>query len=161
MKRGGAFEIRLRIGFASFDVRGGNEVLNVRPKICGAKAHFGEIAGGGSDDSKLRRRNSSEELLRAGKRGDVGNFLDFAAFHPAIFPEVDLGIGVGKQFANGSEAGTAVSGADHLIGIKIVFQGPTGPNAGDGGGGVDEDAVHIDEEGFARNGGHDAPDCKN
>ena len=87
--------------------------------------------------------------MRAGKSDDVGDFFDFAAFHPAIFFEMDGGIGLGKKFADRGEAGAAVGEVDDVIGIEIVLEGPATPYAGDGRGRVDEDAIHIDEEGFA------------
>jgi hypothetical protein len=149
MEGGGTLKIRLRIGFAALDVRGGDKVLNVRPKLGGAQTDFGESAGGGSDDGKLRGRNGGQQLLRAGKSDDVGDFLDFAALHPTILLEVDFCIGLRKQFANGSEASAAVSRTHHVVGIEMVLQGPAGPNACDGWGGIDEDPVHIEEESFA------------
>lgn len=87
--------------------------------------------------------------MRAGKSDDVGDFFDFAALHPTILFEMDGGIGLGKKFADGSQAGAAVGEVDDVVGIEIVLERPASPDARDGGGGVDEDAIHIDEEGFA------------
>jgi len=67
---------------------------------------------------------------------------------------MDGGIGVGKQFTDRGETGAAVGEVDDVVGIKIVLESPTSPDAGNGGGGVDEDAIHIDEKGFAGNLSH-------
>jgi len=102
----------------------------------------------------LRGRHAGEEILRAGERDDVGDLFDFGLLHPAIFGEMDGGIGVGQKFADGAEAGAAVGEMDGEVCIEIVFLGPTGPDASDGRSGVDENAVHVEEEGTAGEGGH-------
>ena len=131
------------------DVGGSDEVDDVCQKISGAQTNFSEGARGRSDYTELRRRDEREELLCAGKSDDVGDFFDFAALHPTIFFEMDGGIGLGKKFTDRGEAGAAMGEMDDVIGIEIVFEGPASPDASDGGSGVDEDAIHIDEEGFA------------
>ncbi len=155
MKRLGAFEVRLRIGLAALDIGGSDEVMDVRPKIGGAQTDFGKRASGGSDDRELRRRHSGEQLLGAGKRDDVSNFLNFATLHPAIFFQVNCRIGVGQEFADGGETGTAVGEVHDVVGIEIVLESPAGPDAGDGRGGVNKDAVHVDQQGFAGDVSHE------
>jgi hypothetical protein len=70
-------------------------------------------------------------------------------FHPAIFFDVDSGIGVGKEFADGSEASAAVGEVYDVVRVEVVLEGPACPDASDGRSGVDEDPVHIDEQGGA------------
>ncbi len=92
--------------------------------------------------------------MGTGKRDHVGDLFNFALLHPAIFREVSGGIGVGKEFADGCEAGAAVGEVDDVVGVEFVLAGPAGPNAGDGRGGVDEDAVHVDKQSMAKDGSH-------
>ena len=44
--------------------------------------------------------------------------------------------------------------SDDLLGIEAVPDRPAVPHAGDGGSGVDEDAVHVEQEGAAMDLGH-------
>ena len=154
MEGGSAFEIGLRVRLAASDVAGGNEMLDVVPKPGGAKANFGERAGGGGDDGELRRRDGEKQVFGAGKSGDVVDVLDFGAFHPGVFGEMDGGVSVREQFLNRGETGASVSGGDGELGIEIVLASPAHPNAGDGGGGVDEDAVHIKKQSPTRDLSH-------
>jgi hypothetical protein len=149
VKRSGAFEIWLRIRFASLDVTGRDEMVDVLPEARRAETNLGERSRGGRDHTELRRRNEGEKSLRTGKSDDVGDLFDFASFHPTIFCQMNGGIRFGKEFAYGSQTSSAVGRADDEIGVEIVLEGPAGPDAGDGGGGVDEHAVHVDEEAFA------------
>ena len=61
---------------------------------------------------------------------------------------------MGEKFLNGGEAGPAVGEMDGMIGVEVVLERPAGPDAGDGGSGVDKDAVHVEEEALADNLGH-------
>jgi len=154
MEGGRAFQVRLGIGLAAGDVAGGDEVLNVRPEPSGAQANFGENARGRRDHGKLRGRDGSEKLSGSGEGDDVVDVFDFSAFHPLVFREMDGGIGMREEFLDGSEAGAAVGGGDGKVGIEVVLAGPARPDAGNGGSGVDEDAVHVEEEALAGDGGH-------
>ena len=56
-------------------------------------------------------------------------------------------IAVGKQFLNGGHAGPAVGAGNDTAGIERMILSPDGPNAGDSGSGIDEDAIHIEKDG--------------
>src|ERR1700682_201911 len=60
-------------------------------------------------------------------------------------------VGGGEEFADGGEAGAAVGLADHFVGDEAVFIRPDGPDAGDRGRGVYQDAVEIEEHTSALN----------
>jgi hypothetical protein len=151
---GGAFEIGLRIGFAVLDVGGGDEVGDVFPEMSDAQADFGEGAGGGSDYTESAGRNCGEQFFGAREGDDVGDILDFTAFHPLIFDKMDRGVGVGQELPEGVKAHASVGEVDDVFGIHIVLESPAGPDAGDGGRGINEDAVHVDEEALAIDQGH-------
>jgi hypothetical protein len=146
MESGGAFCVGLGIGFAVTNVGGADEVMDVVPKARGAEADFGKCARGGSDDGELAGSSGGEQVFGSGKGGHVGDVFDFGALHPIIFGEMDGSVGVGEEFANGGEAGAAVGELDGGVRIEIVLEGPARPNAGDRGSGVDENAIHVDEE---------------
>lgn len=154
MKGRGAFEVGFGIGFTTLDIGSGDQVGDMRPKIGGTETHFGERPRGGGDDSDLTRRNEGEKLLRTGEGDDIGDFLNFTAFHPAIFFQMNCGIGMGKEFTDGSEAGAAMREMNDIIGIEIVLECPASPHASDGGSGVNEDSIHVDEQAFAGDLGH-------
>ena len=59
-----------------------------------------------------------------------------------------------EEFLDGGETGAAVGVQDGVVGIEVVLEGPTRPDAGDGGGGVDEDAVHVEQQGPTRDSSH-------
>jgi hypothetical protein len=153
-KGSGAFEVRLRVGLAVTDVGGGYEMLDVIPQSGGTETYFGEGPSGGSDDGELAGKHCSKKRLSAGQSDDIGDILDFGAFHPIIFGEMNSGIGMGKKFANGGEAGAAVGELHRRIGVEIMLEGPAGPDTGDGGSGVDENAIHVDEKASAVDLGH-------
>ncbi len=58
-------------------------------------------------------------------------------------------IAVGEEFDDSGEAGATVSFANDFGTIEAVFESPFVPDALDGGGGVDEDTVHVKEDSFA------------
>ena len=154
MKGGGTCEVGLGIGLAAGDVAGRDEVLDVRPEPGGAQANLGESAGRGSDHSELRGRDGGEKFPSSRKSDDIVDVFDFSAFHPFVLGEVNGGIGVGEKFPDGGEARAAMGGGDRVIGIEVVLAGPARPDASNGGSGVDEDAVHVEEEALASDGGH-------
>ena len=154
LKGGGAFKVRFGIGLAPRDVAGGHEVPDARPETGCTQAHFGEGSRGGSDDRKLGSSDAGEKFFRAGKRDDIVDILDFGPFHPIVFGEMDRGVGMGEKFLDGGETGAAVSMQNGVIRIEIVFAGPARPDASDGGGGVDEDAVHVKEQALTVNLAH-------
>ena len=152
--RGGAPEIRLGIGFAPLNVRGRDEMGDVFPEVGNAQTNFGEGTSGGSDDGEPAWRNCSKQLFGAGEGDNVGDIFDFSALHPLIFGKVGGGLSLGQEFSKRSEARAAVSEFDDVFGIHVVFTGPARPHAGDGRGGVNEDAVHIDEQTCAQDLSH-------
>jgi hypothetical protein len=156
MDSGCAFLVRLGIGFAALNVTGGDEMVDVLPEAGGAEAHFGEATRGGSDHSELTWGQRGEQFFGAGEGDDASEIFDFRALHPGILSEVDGGIGVREKSLDGDQAGAAVSEVYGVIGIHVVPQSPARPDAGDGRSGVDEDAVHINEQTFAGNCGHRA-----
>jgi hypothetical protein len=83
-------------------------------------------------------RESLQEFEGAGEGNYAADVFDFAALDFAIFGFV---VGVGEEFANGGEAGAAVGLADDFFRDEAMLVGPDGPDARDGGSGVDEDAV--------------------
>jgi hypothetical protein len=155
---GGSFEIGLRIGLAALDVGGGDEVGDVFPEVGDAQADFGEGACGGSDYGESAGRNCSEQFFGARECDDVGDILDFTAFHPLIFGKMDRGVGVGQKFPEGVKAHASVGEVDDVFGIHIVLESPAGPDASDGGGGVNQDAIHVDKQAFTTDLGHRTPD---
>ena len=156
-----ALLIRFGIGFAALDIAGGYDAVHAIPQAGGTQADFREGAGGRSNHGELTGSNAGEQVRCSGKRDDVGNVFDLGLLHPVILRQM-LGVtGVWQEFLNGSQTGAAVGklyGRDRL---QIVANGPAGPDTGHRRGGVDQDAVHIDEKtfagGFSR--GHKAPDA--
>jgi len=145
-KGGGSGEIRLGIRLATLDVAGGDEMPDEIEKACGAEADFGEAACGGSDDRELVGWDGGEEFARAGEGNDVSDVVDLCLFEPGMFPEMNGMGGVRKERLDRGETGAAVSGLDDEFGGHALLDGPVGPGAGHGGGGIDENAVHIKEQ---------------
>ena len=83
---------------AVLDVGGADEVMDKVPDTSGAEADFREVARGGCDYNMLGCWHGGEEFSGAGERDDIGNVFEFAAEHPAVFLEMDLGALVGKKF---------------------------------------------------------------
>jgi hypothetical protein len=127
----------------------------------GTKTDFGEFADGGSDDREAVRRNLGEQLGRSRKSDNVGDVIDFGLLHPEVFSELGFGGSVGKEFLDADEAGATVGLLDNSDGVEAVLVGPSFPDAGHGGGGIDENTVHIEEQGRAENTGHWAPGIRN
>src|SRR5258708_6741491 len=150
----GAFQIGLGMRLAVLNVAGGDEVMHEVPDTGGAEADFGQIARGGSDDNALRRRYGSEKFAGAGESDDVGNVFDFGAKHPEGFLEMDFGAFLGKKILDGGATGAAVGKGGDVDGIHVGARGPAGPDAGDGGRGIDEDAVHVNQQAAAEDVGH-------
>jgi len=158
---GGSGEVGLGIRLAKLDVAGGDEMACEFEETGGAEAHFSEGARGGSDDSELAGRDGGEEFTCAGEGDDVGDIVDFCLLEPGMFLEMN-GIGdVREERLDGSETGAAVSGFDYEFGNHALLDGPVGPGAGHGGGGIDEDAVHIEEQARAEDTGHWVPGTRN
>src|ERR1700747_2001781 len=61
---------------------------------------------------------------------------------------MDRGLGVRQEFPEGVKTHAAVSEVCDILGIHVVLAGPAGPDAGDGGGGINKDAIHVDEQAF-------------
>ena len=157
---GGTFKVRLGIGLATLDVGGGDEMSDVFPEMSDAQSDFGEGTGGGSDDSEPVGRNCSEQFFGAGERDDVGDIVDFGTLHPLIFSEMNRWLSVGQKLSNRSKTGAAMSEFDDVFGVHIVPVRPASPDAGDGRGRVDEDAVHVDQKAAAKDPRHWEPDSE-
>ncbi|MCU1239803.1 MAG: hypothetical protein JWO71_529 [Candidatus Acidoferrum typicum] len=114
----------------------------------GADADLGQFACTGSGDGPPVLRESLQDFESAGEGNYAFDVFDFAALDFAIFGGV---VGVGEEFADGGEAGAAVGLADDFVGNEAVFIRPDGPYAGNGGGGVYQDAVEIEEHTSALN----------
>jgi len=124
------------------------------PEAGGAETNFGESPRRGGHYGKLRRRKRSEQFFGTRESDNAVNILDFGTLHPAIFRKMNRGIGVREKFTNRSEAGTTMSVFDGIVWVHIVLDSPAGPDASDSGSGVDEDAIHVEEQGRAGNLGH-------
>ena len=118
---------------------------DVLPKASGAQADLGKSARGGGDHGELRRGNSGEQVLGARKGDDVGDIFNFGALHPAVFGEMDGGIGVGEKLPDGGKTGAAVGKLNDVFGVQVMLEGPAGPDADNGGSGIDEHAIDIEE----------------
>jgi hypothetical protein len=68
--------------------------------------------------------------------------------------EMTFGGYVGKKFLNGGERGASVSERDDAHRIQVVTSRPAGPDARDGGSGIDKDAIHVNQKGSTKNAGH-------
>ena len=84
-----------------------------------------------------------QETQSSGERDNIRDVFDFAAFDFAIFGVM---IAKGEQFTDGGEARAAVGLAHDVVGHKTVFESPGSPDTGYGGRGIDEDAVHVEED---------------
>jgi hypothetical protein len=151
----GAFQVWLGVGFAAPDVGGGDEIVDVGQKSGNCKANLGELVGGGGDDGEALRRSGGQYVPCAGQGDDVGEVFKFGSLHPLIFGLVSFGGGVWEKFLDAGQAGAPVGVGKDLRGIKIVACSPEGPDAFDGGSGIDEDAVHVKEQGLAEEGGQE------
>jgi len=66
-------------------------------------------------------------------------------------------IRVGKKLADRADAGAAVGHFYNFVRIESVFVCPTGPDAGDSGCRIHQDAVQIEENAAKRYSIHDPP----
>src|SRR5260370_639526 len=119
-----------------------------KPETSSANAHLRERASAGSGDHPTVGGKRLQKFQRAGEGNYAFHVFDFAAFDLAILRVV---IGVGKQLANGGDAGPAMRLAHEFVGHEAVLRGPFCPHARDGGGGVDEHAVEVKEHATAPN----------
>src|SRR4029077_1735908 len=111
-------------------------------------ADFRERAAARGGDGPAVLRDYLQEFDSAGEGNHAFDVFDFAAFDFAIF---DVVIGARKEFADGGDAGTAVGLADDFLGDETVLRGPLGPDARDGGSGINEHTVKIEEHATAVN----------
>jgi hypothetical protein len=158
---GGALEIGLGIGLAVLDVTGRDHVANEMENTSGTETDFGEFANGGGDNREAVRRELGEQLGSTGESDNIGDVFYLGLLHPKVFREVNFVGGVGEEFLDADEAGAAVGALDNSGGAETVLVGPGLPDAGHGGRGIDEDAVHIEEQGRAEDTGHWAPGIRN
>ena len=89
-----------------------------------------------------------QEFESAGEGNHAFGVFDFAAFDFAIFGDV---VGVREKFADGGDAGAAVSPADDFVGDEAVLHSPFGPHAGDCRSRIHEHAVEVKEHTAALN----------
>jgi hypothetical protein len=134
------------------DVCGSDEIADERKQSRDCQSDLRELVGSGSDDGELLRRSGGEDFPCARQGGDVGNIFQFGALHPLVFGLVSFSGSVREEFLDAGQAGAAVRVGENLRGIEIVARGPAGPDAFDGGSGVDEDAVHVEKQGLAEGG---------
>ena len=120
-------------------------------EACGSQANFGQAARTGSDNGPRACGELLQEFGSARKRHHAIGIFDFATLDFAVFCYV---IGVREEVANRAQARTAVGAADDFDGVETMFVGPTAPDTGDSGSGVDEDAVEVEEDGLAGDFGH-------
>lgn len=136
--------MRLSVG----DVAGGNDFRRNR-QARGANAHLREISSARSDNRPSIGRQGSQQGECSGQRYDAVDVFDFAALNLTI---QGFMVGFGQEFADGLDAGAPVSLADRDLGIKAVLDGPLRPYSSDGGRGVDQDTIEVEEQGL---GGYD------
>ena len=127
---------------------------DVFPETRDTQADFGEGSRGGSDDREPVTRNGGQEFFGAGQSNDIGDVLNFGSLHPLILCHLDSRLDVRQEFSNRGEAGAPMSEFDDVFGVHIVFLRPASPDAGDGRGRVNEDAVHVDQQALAQNLSH-------
>ena len=144
-----AFPVGIREWFAALDIVGGDERRGDRQSRR-SQAHFGQAASCGSDDGPSLRGYGLQEVQGARKSCYIGDVFDFEALDFTIFSVV---IAARQQFADGGEAGAAMGLTNYILGHQAMTEGPNGPYARDGGGGIDEDAVHVEENRAALNHG--------
>ena len=130
---------------AASDNRGISRVPGTR-QACSAKADLGQGTGAGSHDGPSIFGQAGQQVDRPGERKHAFEVFHFPAFDFAILGFV---VCAGQIFAHRGEAGTAVSSRDNFLGIEAVFHRPLMPHAGNGGGRVDQDSVHVKEESAA------------
>jgi hypothetical protein len=94
-----------------------------------------------------------QQLHRTGQGDDSIGVGDLTALDFAVFRVV---IGVGDEFANGSDAGPAMRLFDNFIGVETVFVRPPRPNSGDCRRGIHKDAIQIEKHTAATDTGHDS-----
>src|ERR1700679_4265903 len=114
-------------------------------------ADLSQAARAGSDDGPAIGRKAGEQKDRAGQGDDSCEVRDFAALDFAILGVV---VGVRQVVAHGGEAGAAVGVGNNFFRIESVLECPLMPHASDGGRGVDEDAVEVEEQSAAFDLGH-------
>jgi hypothetical protein len=131
------FEIGLGVGLAAEDVIGADQVL-WEWEAGSADADFSQTAGARGGDGPAILRKNLKELERAGEGNYAVGVFDFAALDFAIFGFM---IGVGQEVADGGDTGAAMSLANDLVGDEAVLVGPDGPDASNGGSGVNQDAI--------------------
>lgn len=85
-------------------------------------------------------------MQSSGERNHVRDVFDFAAFDFAIF---GLVVAMRKKLADGCDTRAAVGLTYHFVWNEPVLERPAVPNTGDGGCGIDKDAIHVEENGTA------------
>jgi hypothetical protein len=146
----GTFQIRLRIGLAVLNIVGGDE-LPGNGQSRGADTHVGEGPGARGDDSPAPPGERLEKLHRSGQGNNTFDVENLLALNFGVFR---LMVGIGEKFADGGDTGAAVSAAHGVFGVEAMGDSPLVPDAGDGGSGINENAVEVEEQTTALDGSH-------
>ncbi len=85
---------------------------------------------------------------RAGDRYDAVQGGGLLGEHPAVVGVVQLHGAVGEERGHGRVALAAVHDLHHLDRVEPLLRGPPVPAAFDDGVGVDDGAVHVQEQGL-------------
>ena len=109
----------------------------------GTKADLGQGTTAGSHDGPAVNREAGEQVERSGEWNHAFQIFDFPAFDFAILGFV---VRARQIFAHRSEARTTASSRDNFLRIEAVFNRPLMPDAGNGGGRVDQYSIHVKEE---------------
>jgi len=147
---GRGFEVRLGMRLAVRHFAGRDQTRGQR-KTGRTQADFGERTSGGRNDGPTVGGKAREQSERAGQRDDALEVFHFAALDFAVLGFV---VGVREIVANRGHAGASVSASYDFGGIESVLDGPVMPDAGDGGRGVHENAIHVEKERGAADLGH-------
>lgn len=138
-----ALEIRFGVGLAVGDVAGRDHGVRDR-KADGAQASGGQVARAGGYDRPAVGRNTSQQIGGPSNGAHPFQVGDFTLFHGRGF---GVGVELGRDFTDGLDGRTAVGDGDNPGGIEMVLARPDSPLALDGGAGVNENAVEVEENG--------------
>jgi hypothetical protein len=139
----GGFEVAVGIGLAGADVFIADEAVG-DGQACEAEAGFGEGARGRCDDGPFVRLQRGDKFYGAGQRYDAVAVGDGGAVERGGF---GFGVEVRCDLANGVAGEAAVGDGEDGGESDAVAFAPGAPHEFNTGGGVDEGAVHVEEDG--------------